>query len=398
MGRPSPVPPAASSKESEVAWPRYSANVNSAILACLQHGDLGNVDMHPAVSELEQEFARVLVPGFHATFFNSGTSALCAGLFAMKLPAGSEVIVPRRTFRATVTPLFQFGLIPRFAECGPDGCASVEGIRAELTKQTRAILITHQWGQPVDLDGCLAIAAEYGLDLIEDCSHAHGGAYDHKPLGTFGKFSFFSCGTTKLVSGGTGGMLLTRQRAIYERALVYGQPKHSCLERIESKGVRDLATSGVGVNLRGNPFAAVLALDHLKNIEVHIRTKNANLAIADDLVAKFLPCLKPVPRPARWTNGTWYKRPFLLSEVDSRTFCDIATGQGLPFGMQDPWLDEALAHAASEFGCPIRPPIATFSTEPIVVLNTLDMYTESWKVELFEARLSAIKAGVSAYA
>lgn len=374
-------------------WPFYSQEVAQQLLDCFAHGDLGGVNGHPAVARFEEMFARRLAPGHRTAFFNSGTSALCAGLFALKLRKGGEVIVPRRTFRSTVSPLIQFGLVPRFAECGSDGCVSVQSVRALAGSCTVAILLTHQWGQPADLDGLSAIAQAQGLVMIEDCSHAHGTSYRGQPVGTFGTFSFFSCGTTKSVSGGTGGTLVTRHADLFDRAIAYGQPKSRC-DAIESPHVRRLGRVGAGVNLRGNPFSAALAMDHLLTLDKHIAQKNRNLALVDEIVHADCAALAPVPRQHQWTSGTWYKRPYTVSASLADNLIREASLAGIALTDQDPPLDELLMPVAQEYGLKLQAASPVVHGSRLLLLNTLDMYSDHWNAAQFQERVRRLSSVV----
>lgn len=373
-------------------WPFYSDDVPRRLLACFRHGDLGGVEGHPAVAQFEAAFVERLAPGHKAAFFNSGTSALCAGLFALKLPKGSEVVVPRRTFRSTVSPLMQFGLVPQFAECGPDGCVDADAVSELVSGRTSAILLTHQWGQPADLVSLAGVAQSRGLALIEDCSHAHGTCYRGQPVGTFGTFSFFSCGTTKMVSGGTGGMLVTSNADVFERALSFGQPKSRC-DAIESESIRRLGRVGAGVNLRGSPFSATLAQDHLQFLDRNIAQKDRNLRMADEIMSAECKGLRPVSRQADWTSGTWYKRPYAVDAAPADAWVRAAATSGIALAHQDPPLDKLLEPVGKEYGIdwqPVRP--SERASTPLIVLNTLDMYSPDWKPGEFHERVLSLSA------
>lgn len=370
-------------------WPFYSPGVESELLACLRHGDLGSVDGHPAITLFEREFRSALCSDGLVAFFNSGTSAYTAALFALELEPGTEVIVPRRTFRATVTPLLQFGLVPRFVDCDQsDGCISIEATVGAIGPRTRAIVVTHQWGQPADVLRLRDLADRHGLKLVEDCSHAHGTRVEERPVGTVGDVAFFSCGTTKLVSGGTGGILTTARRELYERALLFGQPKRRCNAEIRDERLRQMSRVGAGVNLRGNPFAAVLAIDHLTHLRQIIDRKNENIRQLDEVVSGCCRYLRPMPRAARWTDGTWYKRPYFVVDGHVPTLIERAKALGLDLASQDAPLDHRVVEIAKRFGVhgvDLRP--VPSDTQPIVVLGTRDLHGDRWDRDAYASSL-----------
>lgn len=298
----------------EKLWPFYDESINSSVIEITHADNLGAVDQHPSVEELEQSFIKKLNSTGYASFYNSGTSAYCAALFALDLEEESEVIVPSITFRGTITPLIQFGLRPVFVNCNNDGSISTLAIADAIGNRTKAIVVNHQWGKPNDILNIRALADKYGVALIEDCSHAHGGCINGIPLGTIGDISFFSCGTTKLVSGGLGGILYTKHREIFERSLLFGIAKHRIAEEITtSSPMLSIGKLGMGVNLRGHPLAAVLALHHLQKIDEITAIKNRNIEQLDALIRSLQLELEPLQRPAFWTHGTWYKRPLFAS-------------------------------------------------------------------------------------
>ena len=148
---------------------------------------------------------------------------------------------------------------------------------------------------------------KYGLALIEDCSHAHGATWDGTPIGTFGDVAAFSLGSTKMVSGGTAGIFVTRNQRIFERALVFGQPKHRAKMQIQDKTLQSYLRTGLGANLRGTPIAAALAMDHLERLPSTISIKNQNISKLSTALNRYLPDLKPPVRFSQFDSGTWYK-------------------------------------------------------------------------------------------
>jgi dTDP-4-amino-4,6-dideoxygalactose transaminase len=163
------------------------------------------------------------------------------------------------------------------------------------------------WGRPVPLSAARALADTHGLALVEDCSHAHGARCDSSQVGTTGDAAVFSLGTTKLVSGGLAGALVTRDNVLYERAVTFGQPKHRVLARVSDAALRDLALTGAGHNLRCSPVAAILAADHLERLPETVRIKNGNLARLRAAMQALLPSLVPLPASDQPSAGTLYK-------------------------------------------------------------------------------------------
>jgi len=155
----------------------------------------------------------------HAVGVASGTDALTLGLIAGGVEPGDEVIIQANAFAAAVEAIRIAGARPvpvdiRESDLGPD----LDQVAAAVTDKTKAILVVHLYGLPVDLDPILAITKEKGLLLFEDCSHAHGATYRGRKAGTFGIAGCFSCGPVKnLACYGDGGFIATNSDAVAEK-------------------------------------------------------------------------------------------------------------------------------------------------------------------------------------
>lgn len=361
--------------------------------------DLGGVNIHPSVNELEIKFSNYLGGGFSG-FYNSGTSAYSAAIFGLDLPKDSEVIVPSLTFRGTVTPLFQFGLHPVLVSCDPiTGSIDPKSIEMAITSNTSAIVVNHQWGYPAKIEEICSIAEAYSLKIIEDASHAHGTKINGKSVGTFGDIAFFSCGTTKLLSGGLGGILFSTDKFLFDRASLYGLAKHRCLDRITHNDLKLIAKVGVGVNLRGHPIAAHLILDHLNEINKVITDKNKNLFLFKRLLSHYFPFIEFVERCGSWTHGTWYKLPCHIRDDLTRVkFLKLAQVQGLRVKECDERLGLQFAEAyysfkksisSDQFNLSFRDLDVT-SYVSILLFDTRDLYDPDFDWDELSASVSAL--------
>ena len=176
------------------------------------------------------EFARFLGGGF-ADAVNSGTNAVYVALRALDLEPSSEVIVPPVTDPGGSMPVALMNCIPVPADSMPGSLnTSVDQIRAVLTERTSAILVAHISGHPVDMDPILALAAQRGIPVVEDCAQCHGALYKGRMAGTLGHIAAFSTMFGKHHSTGAQGgiiftrdtMLFTRVRQIADRGKPYG--------------------------------------------------------------------------------------------------------------------------------------------------------------------------------
>jgi perosamine synthetase len=289
-------------------WPFFSIGTEERVLTKLRSGNLAAMHIDPIIDEAEQLLTSTLSPGSRAIFCGSGTDALLSAYFALNLDADAEVLVPTNTFRATVTPMMLLGLRPVLCDSTPySGGIDLVDAERRVTSKTQAIVVTHLWGHPVDMHAVMALARKFSLRVLEDCSHAHGACWQGRSVGTFGDAAIYSLGTTKMVSGGKAGVLFTSDTEIYDRALIFGQPKHRATAHLNDASLKPFTESGFGVNLRGSPLAAILVIDHLQRLQETIAIKNKNLAKFEAVMSPALPELVCPKRDERWTHGTWYK-------------------------------------------------------------------------------------------
>ena len=154
-------------------------------------------------------------------FLSSGHAALMSALVAMGIGPGDEVIVPAYTYIATAMAVVAAGAIPIIAEVDDTLTISPEDIRKKISKHTKAIVPVHIQGFPCNMKAIMDIAKEHNLFVLEDACQADGGSFSGKRLGTIGDAGALSFNYFKIISCGEGGALLTNNREIFERALIY---------------------------------------------------------------------------------------------------------------------------------------------------------------------------------
>ena len=171
------------------------------------------------VFAFEKEFAAFHDDDFHAVGVANGTDAIALCLRGLGLEKGDEVITPSHTAVATVAGIEQAGCTPVFADIDPNTrCIAPKSIEERVSSNTRAIMPVHIYGQPAEIDKILDIAQANNLDVVEDCSQAHGAEIDGQKVGTFSDFSAYSCYPTKNLGGtGDGGVILCRSEKFAEK-------------------------------------------------------------------------------------------------------------------------------------------------------------------------------------
>lgn len=324
----------------------------------------------PECEALERELAACLgVP--EVVGVNSGTDALALSLRALDIGAGDEVIVPTFTFFATAEAVSMVGARPVFADCAP-GQYNLDAASLEraLTPRTRAVIVVHLFGEPVDLAPVLAFCAAHGLSLVEDAAQATGARYRGQCVGSFGAAGAFSFYPTKnLGAHGDGGAIACRDPALAER-----------LRRLRNHGRLDRYRHGeVGYNSRLDEIqAAVLRvkLPHLdgwnaqrQRIAAHYRAGLAGTRCGlPPAAASSFPVYHQfvITHPQRDALQAFLARNGVATAVFYATPCHLqpafaATGSGpsLP-------LSEGLA--AQVLALPIYPELTPAAVDRVVAL------------------------------
>jgi perosamine synthetase len=203
--------------DAHVRWPVLGAEARHAVLGVLDRGVLSG-QFAPEVRGLEREFAD-FVGSKHCVATNSGTAALHVALAAAGVGPGDEVIIPALTFVATALAVLHAGGVPVFIDVEPRTLGMDPALlEAAITTRTRAVVPVHLHGIPCQLQPLRDIAARRGLLLIEDAAQAHGATYRGRAVGTLGTAGVFSLQSSKNLSGGEGGLLVTDDDALFRRA------------------------------------------------------------------------------------------------------------------------------------------------------------------------------------
>jgi perosamine synthetase len=202
----------------------------AAVSAALRSGTLTSTK-GTFVSELESRFASMLGVK-HAYACNSGTAAIHCAIAAIDPNPGDEIITTPITDMGALTPILYQGAIPVFADVDPLTCnVTPASVAARISPRTKAIIVTHLFGNPCDVEGIVEIAEAAGIPVIEDCAQAFLAACDGNFVGTLGTIGCFSLQQGKHITTGEGGLVVTDDeelaRRIYlfiNKAWGYGDP------------------------------------------------------------------------------------------------------------------------------------------------------------------------------
>ena len=257
-------------------WPRITKDLEQDAVAQL-HRDISIYDNKGILGEFETAFKQVhRKSNWYALLHNSGTNALQALYYGTDFKSGDEIIFPVYTFHATVSPAMLFGITPIFCDAGLDGNISVEAIAKAITPRTKAVVVTHMWGVPCDMKGIVSLLANSpGILLLEDCSHAHGASQEDQFVGTFGDGAAWSLQGQKVITGGEGGIVLTKQAEFHYRQLIWGHYNKRCkLEIPAGHLLQPYALTGAGSKNRAHPIAVAIALNQLRKLGSFLTTKS----------------------------------------------------------------------------------------------------------------------------
>ena len=199
-------------------WPIITKEDEDAALDVIRNNKFSGTDI---TTKFQEEFAAYQGTQY-ALAFTNGTMSLTAAMFAIGLGKGDEIICTTKTYWATIVPAVAFGAKPVFCNIDDMMSMDLDDMERCITPRTKAIMVVHYFGYPCDMDKIMAIAKKHNLYVIEDVSHAQGGLYKGKRLGSFGHVSAMSMMSGKAFAAGEMGMLVTNERKFYERAIAFG--------------------------------------------------------------------------------------------------------------------------------------------------------------------------------
>ena len=243
-------------------WPIITREDEEAALEVIRANKFSGTDI---TIRFEKEVAAWLGTRYAIAYCN-GTMSLAAAMFGIGLGAGDEIICPTKTYWASISQTINLGASAVF--CNIDDMLSLDPDDLErcITPRTKAIMVVHYCGYPCDMDRIMAIANKHNLIVIEDVSHAQGGLYKGKKLGTFGTVAAMSLMSGKSFAAGELGMLVTDDREIYERAMAFGHYERNnekyIQETEELKPYYHIALGGI--KGRANQLCSALARGQLK--------------------------------------------------------------------------------------------------------------------------------------
>jgi dTDP-4-amino-4,6-dideoxygalactose transaminase len=291
-------------------WPHHDERDVDAVAAVVRSGRWGGFpEPGPQAESFARRFAEYQGAA-HAVVMSNGTVTMEVALKALDIGWGDEVIVPALTFAATPYAVIAAGALPVFVDVTADRWTlDPDATEAAITSRTKAIMPVHLGHQMADMDRLMEIAGRHGLAVVEDCAHAPGQRWNDRGAGCFGQFGSFSHQSSKILTAGEGGSLLTEDERLARTA-------HSIIDcgRPKDPAGREVT---FGANYRlGELHAALLnvALDRFPDQQ---RERAENAAVFEQLVAG-VPGVRVMPKDPRITRWSFYR--YVLA-IDPDRFC-----------------------------------------------------------------------------
>lgn len=252
--------------QSLTKWPILTQEDEDALLDAFHNNTMSG---NTTTIEFEKEFA-AWQGTEHAVAATNGTMALQAAMFAIGLKAGDELICPTKTYWASCLSAQNLGVSVVFANVCPDTLdLDPSDLERCLSPWTKAIMVVHYCGYPADMDSIMAFAKKHDLKVIEDVSHAQGGMYKGKKLGTFGDVSAMSLMSGKSLACGELGILVTNSKAYRDRALAYLHYERNNEENIDTESLKEYFHMPLsGMKGRANQLCTAYARVQLKSYDV----------------------------------------------------------------------------------------------------------------------------------
>lgn len=236
---------------------------------------------------------------------SSGTSALHLALLSLNIGPGDEVIVPTLSFIATANCVAYVGATPVFVDSNRETWnLDPAAVAKALTRRTRAIIVVHTYGHPAEMDEILAIAKRHGCDVIEDACEAHGAEYRGRKVGSLGTIGCFSFYGNKIITTGEGGMLVTNDRSVTEKAGMLRD--HGMSKKKKYWHPR------IGFNYRMTNLQAALGVAQLERIDQVIDRKRKNAELYNSQL-KGIPGFAPPPE-APWVRSVFWLYTVLVKD------------------------------------------------------------------------------------
>jgi len=285
--------------------PLLNGNEKKYLNECIDTGWVSSDG--PFVKRFEEQFA-ARVGRRHGIAVCNGSVALELAVASLGIGRDDEVILPTFTIISCASAVIRAGAKPVVVDSDPDTWnMDVNQVESKITHRTKAIMVVHIYGLPVDMDPIIALADKHGLKIIEDAAEAHGQTYKGQPCGSFGDISIFSFYPNKHVTTGEGGMVLTNDDELAERCRSL---KNLCFQPYDRYVHKDL-----GWNFRMSNLQAAVGVAQLERLDESVVRKRRMGIRYTDLLSDIAGVQLPLPRTGYAENIYWVYGIVLKEEI-----------------------------------------------------------------------------------
>lgn len=285
--------------------PLLDGNEKKYLNECIDTGWISSEG--PFVKKFEDLFATKVGRKFGVAVSN-GSVALDAAVVALGLGQGDEIIMPTFTIISCAAAIVRSGAVPVVVDCNPKTWnMDVAQVEAKITPRTKAVMVVHIYGLPVDMDPILALAQKHGLKIIEDAAEMHGQTYKSRPCGSFGDISIFSFYPNKHITTGEGGMLVTDDESLAERC--------RSLRNLCFQAKKRFVHEELGWNFRMTNLQAALGLAQLERLDTFVARKRNMGRLYTEMLSSIPSIQLPVASTSYSENIYWVYGLVLGEEI-----------------------------------------------------------------------------------
>lgn len=307
-------------------WPHYDQKEEQALKDVLESRLWWRT---PGTKTLDFERAFASFHGArHGIAVTNGTAALEVTMAALGVTAGDEVILPNFTFVATASAVLFANALPVLVDVDPETyCIDPDLAEAAITPRTKAIIAVHMGGHPADLDRLTKIARRHKLALVEDSSHAHASEWRGQRIGTFGMAGTFSFQSSKLITAGEGGIIISNNDKFEKQA----RSVHDCGRM---PGEWFYSHFIYGSNYRLSEWQGAILNSQLTRLEEQTRRRHENSRLLDRLLRE-IPGITPQKIDERCTRNGQYAYIFHVNKkefagISIERFIEAMNAEGIP--------------------------------------------------------------------
>ena len=253
-------------------WPRPTPELIDSLVEAVENENWGVGS--EVISRFEENFAD-FQDSKYCISTSSGTTALWGALKAANVKSGDEVFIPPYTFIATATAVLMANAVPVFVDIDPD-TFNIDSSKIEeaISSKTKVIMPVHISGNPADMKNIIELAKKYDIKVIEDAAQAHGAEWNNTKVGSLGLGGIFSFQTSKNMSAGEGGAIVSNDKDFIDRCFSY----HNCGRTTDGQFYDHQLLGG---NFRLNAIAASMLIPQIKSISNDMDLRDKNRATLD---------------------------------------------------------------------------------------------------------------------